>query len=69
MPCGKTSFGKAKLGVGWGVAVSNMTSQSNENDDLSPRKCPKLHYDAPCKCFVTYQRKPGRLKPEFMCIP
>jgi len=39
LSCGKTSFGKAKL-VGAGLTGSNMTSQSNENDDLSPRKCP-----------------------------
>ena len=33
---------------GWpGLTVSNMTGQSNENDDLNQRKCPKFNYDAP----------------------
>jgi hypothetical protein len=32
-----------------GVSVSNVTGQRNENHDLSPRKRPKLNYDAPGK--------------------
>jgi hypothetical protein len=51
-----------------GLTVSKKAGQFNENDELSPRKCPSFHYDAACKCFITCLRKPSRLKPEFMCL-